>query len=148
MGGILQEYSSQWALWTDGLEVLKCVRSPLSTWHGGGHWSPGTSSCGCWNRLTLTSSSTQALHSSSPPPPIGLTLVVYQWLVGTFDNLMVDFLIGHYTHRMFPPDTPPPPSGELVFCFCGLAGGNRKTEVHYGYTGGSDSSIFYSCIFR
>ena len=57
---------------------------------------------------------------------------------------MVDFLIGHYTYRISPPDIPPPPSGELVFCFCGIAGGSRKTELLYGYTGGSNSSI--SCV--
>ena len=68
--------------------------------------------------------------------------MVYQCLVGRFDSIMVDFIIGHYIYRMFPPDIPPPPSGELVFCFCGIAGGSRKTEVHYEYTGGSASSFF------
>ena len=34
---------------------------------------------------------------------------------------MVNFLIGHNTYRMFPPDILSPPSGELVFCFCGMA---------------------------
>ena len=43
-----------------------------------------------------------------------LTLVVYQWPVGTFYSIMVDFLIGYYTYRMFPPAIPPPPSGELL----------------------------------
>ena len=37
----------------------------------------------------------------------GLTLVVYQCLMGTFDSIMVDFLIGHYNYRTFPSVIPP-----------------------------------------
>ena len=56
-----------------------------------------------------------------------LTLVVYQWLVGIFDSIMVNFLKGH-TYRIFPPDLPPP-SGELwIFCFLWLAIRNRNTD--------------------
>ena len=35
-----------------------------------------------------------------------VALVVYQWPVGSFNSIMVNFLIGHYTYRMFSPAIP------------------------------------------
>ena len=44
-----------------------------------------------------------------------LTLVVYQWPVGTFDSIMLNILIGHYTNIMFPPAIPPPTPVSWIF---------------------------------
>ena len=61
-----------------------------------------------------------------------LTLVVYQWPVGTLDSIMLDFLIGHYIYRMFPPAIPPPPpSGELLKFLSSMAC-HRKQEYWRG----------------
>ena len=129
------------------VEIFQCVRPLLPKGHGSQHRTSGHSPSGRSDGLTLSAVYqlliTHHLHQCK------LTLVVYQWPVGTFDSIMVNFLIGHYTYRMFPLAIPPPPSGELlIFCFLWLAIGNRNTDEGLESMSRGDSSIFYLCTFR